>query len=386
VGIFNESNELIQVKGYIFDDTERKKAEESLKESERKYRLLFDEDLTGDFIATPEGNILECNPAFAEIYGFTSQNKALNFNLSIFNPTDWVNLINRLKIEFKIKNHQSLHKRPDGKEIYVVANVVGVFNDEGELIQVKGYIFDDTERKKAEESLIESERKYRLLFDEDLTGDFIATIDGKILECNPAFAFIYGFDNCKSAIKWNISESNPFDWPFLVTRLKSEHKIQGYQSWQRRSDGLRIHVVANLMGIFNESNELVQVKGYIFDDTERKQTEQELVQSHKQITEILDSIQDGFIAINHYWQLIYVNKRAAKYVNAEPEDLIGQNLWERFPELMRTKIEKIFRKSMEEDQIQYFDAQGLINVDSLYKFTVYPFTDGIVVYWIDITQ
>ncbi|MCE5215158.1 MAG: PAS domain-containing protein [Methanobacterium sp.] len=361
-------------------------SEKSLQDSEKKYRRWFEDDLTGDFITTSDGLILECNPAFIEIYGFDDREMVLNFDISKFNPEDWAKLKERIKSELKITGYQSWHIRPDNRKIHVISNYVGIFNESNELVQIKGYIFDDTERKKAEESLKESERKYRLLFDEDLTGDFIATIDGKIMECNPAFASIYGFDDCNSALKWNISESNPFDWPFLVTRLKSERKILGYQSWQRRSDGLRIHVVANLMGIFNESNELVQVKGYIFDDTDRKRTEQELVQSHKQITEILDSIQDGFVAINHYWQLIYVNKRAAEYVNVEPEDLIGQNIWERFPEIVGTICEKIFRKTMEEDQIQYFDVQGIINVDKLFKFSVYPFTDGIAVYWIDITQ
>jgi len=384
VGIFNDLDELVQIKGYVFDDTERRLAEDSLKKSEKKYRLLFDEDLTGDFIATPEGKILECNPSFAEIYGFSNRTNALKFNISDFNPDDWNELIKRLKIECKIKNHQSWHLRPDGQNIFVVANVIGSFNEE-KLVQVKGYVFDDTERRLAEDSLKESEKRYRLLFDEDLTGDFIATPEGKILECNPAFAEIYGFNDTESALKWDISQSNPFDWPFLVTRLKKERKILGYQSWQRRSDGLRIHVIANLMGIFDDSNEIIQVKGYIFDDSERKHTEQDLVQKHRQITEILESIKDGFVAINHYWQLIYVNQCAAEYANSEQEYLIGQNLWERFPELLGTSLEDHLKKAMEEEQIQYFEAQGIINVDNRYKFSVYPFPDGIAVYWINIT-
>ncbi len=357
-----------------------------LKESEAKYKHWFEDDLTGDFIATSKGDLIECNPSFLQIYGFDNLQKAKNFNILDFNPTDWAELMGRLKIERKIKSHQSWHKRPDNTDIHIVANLVGIFNDSDELIQVKGYIFDDTERKKAEESLIKSEKKYRLLFDEDLTGDFIATPEGKILEYNPAFASIYGFNDCISALKWNISNSNPFDWPFLVTRLRKEHKILGYQSWQRRSDGLRIHVIANLMGIFNDLDELTQVKGYIFDDTERKRTEQELVQSHRLITEILDSIQDGFVALNHYWQFIYVNKRAAEYVNTEPEDLVGQNLWKRYPELVGTIYETIFSKVMDEGQIQHFEARGIYNVGSLFKFNVYPSPDGISIYWIDITK
>jgi PAS domain S-box-containing protein len=385
VAIFNDSGELVQVKGYVFDDTERKEAEDALMGSEEKYRRLFDEDLTGDFIATPEGKILECNSAFAEIYGFQGCGKAVRSEISQFNPAGWATLIDHLRDERKIQGYQRWHVRPDGKEIHVVANVVGIFNDSGELVQVKGYVFDDTERKEAEDALMGSEEKYRRLFDEDLTGDFIATPKGEIIECNPAFAEIYGFDDCKKALQWNISKSNPFDWPYMVTRLKSEGKIKGYQSWQRRSDGLKIHVVANVVGIFNDSGEIVQVKGYVFDDTERKKTEQELIHSKSQITEILDSIQDGFVALNHYWNFIYVNQRAAQYVGVEPDELVGQNLWERFPELVGTTYETAFRRARDEQEIQYFKAQCIHMNDHGFDVSVYPLNEGISVYWRDIT-
>jgi len=101
------------------------------------------------------------------------------------------------------------------------------------------------------------------------------------------------------ASKSNISKFNRFDWPYMVTRLKKERKLYGFQSWQRRSDGLRIHVVANLIGIFNDSTELISVKGYVFDDTERKHAEEELARSKSQMREILDSIQDIFFALDH---------------------------------------------------------------------------------------
>ncbi len=385
VAMFDESGQLIQVKGYVFDDTERKEAEEALKRSEEKYRRLFNEDLTGDFIATPEGKILECNPAFAQIHGFESSEEAVGSNISQFNTSDWENLITRLRDKGKIQDYQSWQLRPDDVKIHVVANVVGILNDQGEMVQVKGYVFDDTERKEAEEALKQSEEKYHRLFDEDLTGDFIATLEGKILECNPAFAEIYGFDTIKNALKWNISESNPFDWPYMVTRLKSEGKIMGFQSWQRRSDIMRIHVIANLVGIFNDSGELVQVKGYVFDDTERKQAEEKLESGKQQITRILDSIQDGFMALDNFWNFIYVNRCAAEYLGVDADDLLEQNLWGRFPEFTGTIYETMLRKAMGNKEIQHFEASDIRKNDHCFDISVYPSDDGISVYWRNIT-
>lgn len=353
---------------------------------ENKYKRLFEEDLTGDFIATPEGKVIECNPSFIDIYGFKNYDQAISSNISKFNPNEWVNLISRLKNEGKIKNYEQWHTRPDSREIHIVANVVGIFDDSDKLVEIKGYVFDDTERKIAEEALKESEEKYHRLFDEDLTGDFIATLDGKILECNPAFAEIYGFYDCEQALNWNISKFNPFDWPYIVTQLKKERKIQGFQSWQRRYDGMRIHVIANVVGIFNEFNELVQIKGYVFDDTERKKAEEELNQSKSQIHEILDSIQDGFIALNNYWNFIYVNQCAAEYFGIDSEDLIGENLWEMFSDLKGTTYEKLFHNAIEKQEIQRFEAKGIFKTDHWYDFSVYPSNEGISVFWRDTTH
>ena len=153
-----------------------------------------------------------------------------------------------------------------------------------------------------------------------------------------------------------------------------------------KSDGLRIHVVANLVGIFNDSGELIRVKGYVFDDTERKHAEEELARSKSQMREILDSIQDIFFALDHNWNFIYVNRYAAEYFGMDHDDLIEENLWELFPEFIGTKYEELFRNAMESNEIQHFEARGIKNSDQWFDFSIYPSTDGISSYWKDITE
>ncbi len=139
-------------------------SEQALRESEERYRKFFTDDLAGDFIATADGRIVECNPAFADIYGLSSAAEAVRYNLRSFNSRDWTDLMARLKEECVIRMHQCIHRRPDGQEIHVVANVVGHFDEAAELTVIKGYVYDDTERKRAEEALRERMKELGCLY------------------------------------------------------------------------------------------------------------------------------------------------------------------------------------------------------------------------------
>jgi PAS domain S-box-containing protein len=152
-----------QAEGLRASNEELRKQELALRESEERYRRFFDEDLTGDFLARPDGTVLECNPAFAKIYGFPDLVAAAQCNLSQFNPEDWRRLTARLKREREVQGHQCVHRRPDGTEIHVVANVVGSLDEAGELREIKGYIFDNTERKRAEDQSLRLNRTLRAL-------------------------------------------------------------------------------------------------------------------------------------------------------------------------------------------------------------------------------
>jgi two-component system, cell cycle sensor histidine kinase and response regulator CckA len=139
---------------------ERKRAEAALRESEERYRRFFEEDLSGAFIATPEGRILACNPAFAGIFGFSSVSEATQaeFFSSCLDPNDREVFLKLLKEKKTLKHHEGQYRRQGGQIIHTIENVVGSFDDHGELIEIKGFIIDNTEQKKLEEQLRHSQK------------------------------------------------------------------------------------------------------------------------------------------------------------------------------------------------------------------------------------
>lgn len=139
------------------------------------------------------------------------------------------------------------------------------------------------ERKLAEEASRESETRYRQLFHDALTGDFISTPDGELLDCNMAFARMFGFSSIEEAKACNLVSiyPNEKDREDLLERLRREKRLEYCELEMRRRDGTTVHAVENIIGSFDESGELVGLRGYIFDDTKRKELEDQLRQSQK---------------------------------------------------------------------------------------------------------
>jgi PAS domain S-box-containing protein len=175
----------------------------ALQESEERYRRLFENDLTGDFVTTVEGRIIACNPAFARIFGFASVTEAQNTSiLDLYEDRgDREMLLLRLRQEGKIENQGRTRKRRDGTRIHVVENLVGRFDADGELIEIQAYTYDDSERKRVEDALRESMEWYRQALDNPLVGyahcrivtdAYGRAVDVVFLEVNGAFEAFSG--------------------------------------------------------------------------------------------------------------------------------------------------------------------------------------------------
>ncbi|MDM8549302.1 response regulator [Desulfobacterales bacterium HSG2] len=137
---------------------ERNAATEALRESEERYRQFFEDDLSGAYSCKPDGRMIACNPAFVRMFGFSSVEEAMNTNFELLYPSMPTTVPDRVRDEKRLENLELKMSRIDGTFIHVIANIVGVFDDQGDLEEIKGYLMDITNRKNLEMQLRQSRK------------------------------------------------------------------------------------------------------------------------------------------------------------------------------------------------------------------------------------
>ncbi len=155
-----EQHMLEFVSSQVAKAIERKQGEAALRESEERYRQMFQDDLTGNFISTPEGRILACNPAFARIFGYGSVEEALRSDCRLLHTSMDTRgtVFDLVQQRRKLEYHEMELRTKAGSPIFVVANLIGAFDDHDRLLTIKGYLFDITERKRLGDQLLQAQK------------------------------------------------------------------------------------------------------------------------------------------------------------------------------------------------------------------------------------
>ena len=194
------------------DITERKLAEEAIRQAEEKYRSIFENAICGIFQTTIDGRYLSVNPALARMYGYSSPEEMIEHLTNIqqqlyVNPDRRNELIATLQKDGAVTNFEYQVYRKDGSIIWSCGNTRAVRDTKGDLLYYEGTVEDITMRKQAEEALrVEQEKSEGLLLNilpqmiaEQLKQDQSAIAE-QFEEATVLFADIVGFTPLSSSM------------------------------------------------------------------------------------------------------------------------------------------------------------------------------------------
>ena len=143
------------------DITERKKNEVILRESEEKYRRIFEESKDTIFIATIDGTFIELNPSGCELLGYKSKEEFIEFHPSLnmyMDQEDPKKVIKLLKAKGYVKDYELKLKKRNGQIISITETATPVYDSRKNVIAYRGIIRDLTDVKQLESELLESQK------------------------------------------------------------------------------------------------------------------------------------------------------------------------------------------------------------------------------------
>jgi PAS domain S-box-containing protein len=312
----DENGEEIYCEGSLEDITERKRAEEALRESEERYKSLSDSAFDGVVIHR-DGKILSVNRAYAEMFGHAVE-ELIGQDILKLTPPEHRDFVNS-----QIVKDESLYEAIGLKKDGAFINIEVSGQDcmyEGIRARLAA-VRDITERQRAEEVLRESEATFKDLFDDAPVAYHEIDREGRFTRVNLTEQRLLGYTAEEM--------QGRFAWEFIVekvsreaigTKLSGRTLLQPFERTFIRKDGTLVPMEIHDRLLYDADGKICGMRSTLHDITERKQAESALRESEERYRDLVENAQD----------IIYSHDLKGHYTasNKAGEEITGYTLAE----------------------------------------------------------
>jgi two-component system NtrC family sensor kinase len=275
----------IKTYAYIRDITERKKFEKELKESEEKFRNLFERVRHGLFISSKEGKFLDCNQALLDMLSYPSKDEFLKIDITedlYVNSEDRKTFQERVEKLGYVKDFEVEFKKKNGEKITILLTAHTKRDEKGKIIGYEGLNIDISDRKRMERELREANEFLTNLIESSVDGIIVTDIKGNILIFNKGAESMLGYKSEEVVGKMNIrSIYTPGVAKEVMEKMRSPAfggvgKLTSFPILHRRKDGELIEGDLSASIIYDEEGKEIASIGIFKDLRERLRMEREL--------------------------------------------------------------------------------------------------------------
>lgn len=267
---------------------ERKRIESALRESEERYRNLFDNAPIGIYRTNTEGRILMANPAMVRMLGYSSLEEITSYYIErediepTYNHEEYKKCIEETG---EINGREAQWVRRDGLVIFIRENVRTVRAQDGTILYYDGAVEDITNRKWSEMALHKSEEKYRKVLEEINDGYYEVDLAGNIIFFNRSLCEILGYSEeeliCLNYRDFKTAETDQEIYEEFNAVYRSGKPMQNVSYEVITKDGTKRFVETSVALIKGTDGKPLGFRGIMRDITERKCAEEALQKSER---------------------------------------------------------------------------------------------------------
>ena len=244
------------------------------------------------------GTVLTWNPGAEKIYGYASHEivgKSIAMLIPLENRNEIMAIIDKVIRKQQIERFESIRIRKDGKQIYVSISICPFVDATGKKIGVSSIDRDITESKIAEDTLKNSEEKFRTLVTPAPDGIVLTDVNGNIIEINKAMSYLFEY-NREDMLSEAFAKFFPVNGNLNIPS-NLQHILQLYESSSRnetfaiKKSGNIVPVEISIAGLKNEMSQTTGMIAIVRDISIRKSYEDELKNSREQLRGLASHLQ-----------------------------------------------------------------------------------------------
>lgn len=343
---FDESGNIVGLIGVSFDITERKQAQEAIRESEQKLKIALQTGKLGSWQLNLVTNVLECSSQFKANFGLAfSEDISYQRLLNLIHPDDRERIQQVVQEAIRTQSDFDLEFRniwPDGSVHWIMARGRTIYSSNGVPLRLIGVTLDLTDRKRTEEALRESEERLRIALDAAKLGMWYWNLESDTLTFTEQCKALFGLPaDTVMSYQVFLDALHPDDRQRtneIVNHSIEEHENYDIEYRTVWPDGTVHWIAAKGNCLYDSTGKPIRFLGIAINITESKQAEeylhktaQELISLNTELTEATTILQERNQELDQFVYIVSHDLKAPLRAISNLSQWICDDLGEQLP-------------------------------------------------------